>query len=722
MPRTVLCLAVLFAIPALFAEEPPRAGAAPAPPTFPGQVEQVTVDVVVVDGKGVPVRGLARDDLEIFEDGVRQTVVSFDAVEVAPAAAAVARPRSRISTNQEGGGAEGRTFVVLFDDIRLTEAMAQRAKEAIADFLTHGVREGDRVTLVATLAGTWWTTRMPSWRDDLIALLKRLDGRYLPDTSNERMTDLEAKRIRMDRDLEVARRVQRRYTELGVAQQMTPEPSQNRYFATSINPYVESKASEVYSQCRVRSRKTLAILERSLEALNATRGRKSLILVSAGFIWDPNLEEFKAVGRAARRANTAVYFVNAEGLKGMPFAFTAEFGAALPEIDLGVAITEDFWDAEGAEAIASESGGFTVRDRNDLSAGLKRIADENGSYYLVGYNSTNTARDGAFRKISVKVPALKDVEIRARKGYYARTGDADPGRRKPGVDQVFQEALDSPYEMASLPLRMTHFVGEESILGKARVEVVTEVDLRALELEATGGRFQGGVEFMLVTAHRESGESFRYDQKVEMRLLPGTRDRMRKTWFPIRREFDLPAGSYQAKMVVRDMRSGRVATVTHRFDVPPLGAFRVSTPVLTDAQEPADGADGSLAKRARRQFERGETLLCQFDVYGAGKDRSGAPRVAMGYLVRRADGGMLTGVDPAEIRPSSVGKLTRLFRFGLEDAEPGDYELVMIFYDTVAGTSLELREPFAVLAQGALDDPRSRAAGSGASAGGPDRE
>ena len=85
-----------------------------------------------------------------------------------------------------------------------------------------------------------------------------------------------------------------------------------------------------------------------------------------------------------------------------------------------------------------------------------------------------------------------------------------------------------------------------------------------------------------MTSHRETGEFFRYDQKVETRLLPATRERLRKTWFPIRREFELPPGGYQAKIVVKDMRSDQVATVVHRFDVPDPGGFRVSTPVLTD--------------------------------------------------------------------------------------------------------------------------------------------
>jgi hypothetical protein len=266
MLRRVVFLALLLGPSLLPAQEPalPSASQEAPPPTFPGQIEQVTVDVVVRDKKGVPIRELAKEDFEISEDGVRQAVVSFEAVHVPPAPSATPRPRPRVSTNQEGDDTRGRTFVVLFDDIRLTPAMAHRAKGAVADFLTNGVREGDRVTLVATLAGTWWTTRMEAGRDELIALVKGLDGRYIPDNTRERMTDLEAKRIYMDHDIEVAQRVQRRYTELGVTQQQpNPEPQQSRYFATSIDPYVQSRAAEVYSQSRVRSRTTQSWSARS---------------------------------------------------------------------------------------------------------------------------------------------------------------------------------------------------------------------------------------------------------------------------------------------------------------------------------------------------------------------------------------------------------------------------------------------------------------------------
>jgi VWFA-related protein len=58
----------------------------PAPsPVFPAAVEAVKVTVVVSDRQGAWVRGLARDDFRIFEDGQAQTVTLFspgDEVEI----------------------------------------------------------------------------------------------------------------------------------------------------------------------------------------------------------------------------------------------------------------------------------------------------------------------------------------------------------------------------------------------------------------------------------------------------------------------------------------------------------------------------------------------------------------------------------------------------------------------------------------------------------------
>lgn len=541
---------------------------------------------------------------------------------------------------------------------------------------------------------------MEAGRDELISLVKRLDGRYIPDTSNERMSDWEAMRIHMFNDGQVVQRVARRYETYGVSQQLQQRSQGDSQIQGIEDPYVTARATDVYFQATARNRISLEALERALRALVNTRGRKSLILVSEGFIYDPNLDEFKRVIEASRRSNTAIYFLNTKGLEGMPVYMTAEFGPALPEQDIGAAFQETFEATEGADSLSADSGGFVVRNSNDLNGGIKRIADENRTYYLVGYNPTNTARDGKFRKIQVKVPGKKGLVVRARKGYYA---PSDTGKTaltpKPGQDPVIQAALDSPYEMEAVPLRMTNVVGDETLLGKALTVITTEVDIRGLAFEEKEGRFLDTVEFLLVVAHRETGEYFRYDQKVEMKLQPSTRERIEKSWYPIARDFELKPGGYQAKIVVRDKNSGRVGTVIHEFDVPDLASFRVSTPIISPTRRVENGQPTTLLQyQIQREFPPQGPLFCQFEVYGAAKDpKSGMPRVSMGYVVKAADGSTFTKVDPSEIRPTSLGKLSRIVGFPLDRAAPGGYEIVMTFKDELSGHTLELKEPFTVL-------------------------
>jgi VWFA-related protein len=674
-------------------------------PVFPTQLEQVIVDLVVTDKKGVPIKGLTAADMTVTEDGVKQDVVSFEAVELPDQPAAAAPPPPKVSSNTAPEEQRARTFVVVFDDMHITPWRANQAKAAVASFLEKGTREGDRVSLISTAGGTWWTSRMEAGRAKLIDMVKTFDGRLIPDMSPERMSDYEALRIHIYRDPQVVERVLRRYDTYGVTQAMqNSQSSSSMRTGTSDDPYVTGRAAEVYFQANTRLRTTLDVMERALNGLAGARGRKSLILVSEGFIHDINVDEFKRVNNAARRANTAIYFVNARGLEGVPVAMTAQFGPALPEQDVGFAFAENFDAVAGSEVVSNESGGFTVRNTNDLSSGIQRIANETRIYYLLGYIPTNPARDGKFRKIQVKLAASKGRDVRARKGYFAPTESGKSAlTAKKGVDPVVQGALDSPWSLDGIPLRMTHFVGDEKSLGKAAVLVTAEVDIRALEFEEAEGRSLGDLQFLMVVAHRASGEFFRYDQGVSMKLQPATRDRYNRFWFPITRDFELKSGDYQAKIVVRDTRSKRVGTVIHEFDVPPLGTLRASTPVLSDTQQSpnaviAEGLPGGrLVALARREFATGSDLLCQFEVYGAkADDKSGMPKVVQGYLVRRSDGSLLTSMEPSVINPTSLGKVTRLFGFRLTDAPQGDYEILMTIRDELAGQSMEILEPFTV--------------------------
>ena len=85
-------------------------------------------------------------------------------------------------------------------------------------------------------------------------------------------------------------------------------------------------------------------------------------------------------------------------------------------------------------------------------------------------------------------------------------------------------------------------------------------------------------------------------------------------------------------------------------------------------------------------------------VFGAAKDpKTGMPRVSMGYVVKAADGSVFTKANSTEIRPTSLGKLSRMVGFTLDNAAPGSYEIVMSFKDEISGHTLELKEPFNIV-------------------------
>ncbi len=670
--------------------------------TFPTSVELVTVDAVVTDKKNVPVENLTRNSFRVFEDGKEQEIASFEAVILPPAPATTPKKLRAISTNQGADTRTGRTFIIVFDDIHLQPFQANRAKAAIDQFLKTGTRDGDRVTLLASGGGAWWSTRMPEGYKELMALLKRLEGRDIPETGQDRVTEWEAMRIHVYRDKQVEERVMRRFETYGVNPGARDRQTQTGQ-SFDGDPLVEGRASEVYYQATTKSKITLNAVERALSALGGTKGRKSLILVGQGFIFDPNLEEFKDVVQASRRGNCAIYFVDTMGLGGMPIAMTAEFGPALPQEDIGAAFAENLERSEGAESISVDSGGFSVKNSNDLAKGLQRIADETRVYYLIGYNPSNAARDGKFRKIELKV-GVKDLRIRARKGYYAQLEGGVKVAKKVegGPDPQFQEAVDSPFEVADIPMRLTAYVFDETLLGKASAIVHAEVDLSSFSFVEKDGRFSDSVEFLLLVAHRETGEFNRYDQKIDMNLRPETRDRYMRAWFPIQRDFELLPGAYQAKIVVRDKNSLKIGTVMHEFEVPDLGAWRVSTPVLTDTTQPQQAGQPNavpkLVMLARRDFETGSRLFCQFDVYNPTKDKAtGMPKVTAGYTIRRkGDGQVFLKIAPSTIQPTSLGRLSRMIGPTLEGAEPGDYEFELHLTDELSGKIMDIKEDFAV--------------------------
>lgn len=681
----------------------PHAGSA-QPPAFPTQAERVIVDVIVTDGQDVPVSGLVREDFVVQDEGAVQDIVDFEAVDVVTSAGDEGRPSGagRISTN-DAVPAPGRTFLILFDDLHLSPGSGDRVRRALQRFLERQLRDADCVTVAPTAGGAWWSGCLGDDRSDLDAALGAMRGRRLPDTRPERMSDYEAMRIEADHDREAMLQVALRFAAYGVAQSSADLTSRDAgrnqlASAESAYPLVRTLATEVYQEARTRNETMLRSVERAMRSLAGGRGRRIVILASDGFVRDTRLQGSRRVREAARRANAALYFLDAYEPGEIPGRGMTD-QPALPDPDnlLAYASIAREYAAEesaGAEELADDTGGFTVRG-SDLDRGLGRITAESRVFYLLGYAPSSQGRDGRFRrvKVSVRRPGLK---VRARSGYYAGTPPAEKSRPDAPTPLV-RHALDSPADVKDLPLRMTTYVLGNVAGGRIAVLLTAEADPASVTLTPKDGRLTGAVSSYSSLAARDTGEVGQKDLEHELALRPEAMPGLASTWLPIAHVYELSPGRYQARLVVTDRGSGRMGSVRHAFDVPRPEELRLTTPVLTDALAPGGAPDAPARPLpvARRSFAVGSRLVCGVEVWG-GRSLEGQPPTEITYEVRRADGSVVVRSPPKALPRDATGARADVFKMTLNRA--GEYELRLRARDPGSGEEASAVDRFQVVA------------------------
>jgi len=130
--------------------------------------------------------------------------------------------------------------------------------------------------------------------------------------------------------------------------------------------------------------------------------RQAIVLLSDGDDTS-SLIEFEEVLDLAKRSETAIYAIG------------------LRQGELG---RREFKEAEFVlKQLANETGGraYFVTDARELPKIYQTIWDELSSQYSVAYSSANPKRDGAWRRIQVRL-LRPNTAARTKQGYYGPTG------------------------------------------------------------------------------------------------------------------------------------------------------------------------------------------------------------------------------------------------------------------------------------------------------------
>jgi VWFA-related protein len=380
-----LGVAVTFVIGALVILHAASQNTPQPTPRFRSRVDLVLLDVSVLDRDRRPVRGLSRQDFTVLEDGVAQEVETFDAIDLpdvadnrateAPWAREVA-PDVRQNTEFQ----DRRVVVILLDDATPAPVQDVLHYPALARRIIAGLAPGDLASVVFAFdkkSGQEFTQD----RALLLAAINRFNA-PIP---------LES---------------------LGTAPG-TPTPG-------AFDGLDGSKA--------VNYAATLSTLRGVAEHLaDLPERRKAVFFVSVGIPFDftaagPDeapagkidrggvarqiLTDLDGCLRAAQRANVNIYGFDPGGLR-------APYSGAASEDPANLGRPNKWF----LKTLSENTGAFAVVDTNDPEPGISQVIRENGSYYLLGFASTNLRAQGRLRKIEVRV-GRPGATVRTRSGYY----------------------------------------------------------------------------------------------------------------------------------------------------------------------------------------------------------------------------------------------------------------------------------------------------------------
>ncbi len=407
---------------------PPAAptGAAETKPTPVGplrplvrsvDVTVTNIDVVVTDSKGNRVTGLRKEDFEVVEDGAKQPVTNFYAVEggaltvigdepVPPAPTPVPMAPPAPPPAEAPASAQKTWIVIFVDNLNLTPFNRNRILKNVQGWVRGAVKGN-----VEAMVVTW---------DRSLKVRRKFtnDGRDVADVLGQ-LEEVSA--------LRVATLSERKDLLQAIDDSVSEEQAvgKARQYALSLKNDLEF---------------TLDALRSTINQLAGIEGRKILLHVSEGLPQSPGAELWKyiqdrfrsmstptqgfefdrttgyiGIVQAANAAGVTIYGIDASGLT-VDSGVTAESRATTARVDSFVERTNL---QSMISLLSEETGGQAILNKNDVTLALKEIEKDYTSYYSIGYRSL---RPGVDRPHKVEVTVKrKGLKARARRSYLEKS-------------------------------------------------------------------------------------------------------------------------------------------------------------------------------------------------------------------------------------------------------------------------------------------------------------
>ena len=703
MPRKISLVLALMALNIatvpLLAQQ--QAASTQSQYTFKVNSDLVLTNVVVRDRKtGAIVRGLTAKDFTILENGKPQHIISFDFESVDQAAqlneATIVgqnpgQPPQSLFNARTGVAApqelrDHRLIVLFFDLTSMQPDDIIRAQDAARNYIEHQMQPADIVAVVS------------------------LD------------TDLS-----VDQDF-----TQNKQLLLNAVNGYSGSSAQGfAPGATSTTNQVEDATAFTADESEYNDLNTdreLFAITSIAQSLAWINEKKSMLYFSGGIQRDgiENQASLRSAINSAVRANLAIYSVDTRGLEAISPLGDASTGSLRGANGYNGAALQNNLDAnfntqEVMATLSSDTGGKAFFDTNDFAPAFTRIQNDTSAYYVLGYRSTDTRRDGSYRRLTVKVDR-PDVRLEYRHGYYA-PADFKHSNREQREDQLEDELASAlPATDIAVYLQAWYF---RTAPGHYYIPVSIVVPGSQIPFVKGGDKDKATLDIIGEVKDSAGHVIGQASQTVKLNINQSEQVRQKNVQYST--GFNLPTGKYHLKFVVRENETGRMGSFEADINVPDLRKLplkmssvvlasqripvprRVDNPLVHDGQE--------LVPNLPHVFRQNQHLYFLYEVYSPGRKPKTDVLTSIEFLRHGEKAFETPLVQATQLNEPDRDAIAFQFDVPLSQLKPGQYTCQVNVIDDTAGsftfprTGILIHPPVAVPTASSAASPQKPASG-----------
>ena len=313
-------------------------------------------------------------------------------------------------------------------------------------------------------------------------------------------------------------------------------------------------------------------------------GRKAILYLGEGLYVPTHLDEpFRNLISTANRVNVAFYTVDARGVStasqnsrsvqeiassGDPTPVDRGPGGIGPQVNFGGNEQVEAAGRSNAQLtlrqLAESTGGFIVADTNEFSKPMKQLNEEMTTYYEAVYDPAIKDFDGSYRKTSV-APKRADVKVKGREGYFALPGDVRSLGMLPFEIKLIA-ALDAKPLARDVEFRST-IARFAAAKDKVNGTVIMEVPMSGLQFtQDPEKKLYRARLSMLAQLKNPRGEVVqKFTRDLPLQGAADKAEQVKQGNFIFKEQFTVPPGRYLFESAVIDREAGKIGAKKANF-------------------------------------------------------------------------------------------------------------------------------------------------------------